>query len=193
MHSPLILASTSRYRAELLQRLKIPFEQIAPDCDETPHPGESALTLVDRLAQAKAASVASVNPQALIICSDQVACCQGDILGKPGDHHSAVRQLQSLRGNTVEFHTGLCVTHHATNKSLRSTVTTTVEFKNLNDEQIERYLQKDQPYDCAASFRSESYGSTIVSRISTDDPTALIGLPIVRVAEYLDEFGFELP
>jgi len=193
MHPPLILASTSRYRAELLQRLKIPFEQIAPDCDETPHPEESALALVDRLAQAKAASVASVNPQALIIGSDQVACCQGDILGKPGDHQSAVRQLQSLRGNTVEFHTGLCLTHQATNKSLCSTVTTTVEFKNLNDEQIERYLQKDKPYDCAASFRSEGYGSTIVSRISTDDPTALIGLPIVRVAEYLYEFGFELP
>jgi len=193
MHPPVILASTSRYRAQLLERLAIPFEQIAPHCDETPLPDESALALVERLAQAKAASIASAHPSQLVIGSDQVACCKGSILGKPGDHNTAVRQLQMLRGNTVEFHTGLCVMHLAAEKSLHSIVTTTVEFKTLNDEQIERYLQTDKPYDCAASFRSEGYGSTIVKRISNDDPSALIGLPIVRVAEYLNELGLPLP
>jgi len=193
MHPSVILASTSRYRAQLLERLEIPFEQVAPECDETPLPDETALALVERLAHAKAASVASEHPDKLVIGSDQVACCGSSILGKPGNHDTAVKQLQMLSGNTVEFHTGLCVICNKVNKSMHSIATTTVEFKTLNDDQIERYLQKDKPYDCAASFRSESYGSTIVKRISSDDPTALIGLPVVRVAEYLDELGLALP
>ena len=191
MQPSVILASTSRYRAELLKRLNVDFQQIAPDCDETPQQSEPAADLVVRLATGKAQSVTQQFPEHLVIGSDQVASCNGAIIGKPGNHEDAVAQLQLLSGQTVDFLTGLCVIRQS--QSLQCLVTTEVTFKRLDVAQIERYLKADQPYDCAASFRSEGYGSTIVDNISSDDPTAIIGLPVIRVAEYLDKLGLALP
>ena len=193
MHPSVILASTSRYRAELLKRLKIEFEQHSPDCDETPLPNETARQLVERLSARKAESVAARFPQHLVIGSDQVAAHQGLILGKPASHEDAVHQLQTLSGQTINFLTGLCVMQHCSQRSLQSIVTTEVRFKTLDDVQIERYLNADKPYDCAASFRSEGYGSTVVDTISSDDPTAIIGLPVILVARCLDQLGLPLP
>ena len=193
MHSSVILASTSRYRAELLHRLKIEFEQHPPECDETPHNGEAAEALVERLSRVKAQSVADRFPDHLVIGSDQVASCEGMIIGKPVDHEDAVSQLQTLSGRTITFITGLCVMHKRTGRELQNVVRTEVQFKQLDNTQIIRYLKADEPYDCAASFRSEGYGSTIVKRISSDDPTAIIGLPVILVASYLDQLGMALP
>ena len=193
MHPSVILASTSRYRAGLLKRLKIEFEQQSPDCDETPLPDETARQLVERLSARKAESVAARFPQHLVIGSDQVATHQGLIFGKPASHDDAVHQLQTLSGQTISFLTGLCVMQHCSQRSLQNIVTTEVRFKTLDDVQIERYLKADQPYDCAASFRSEGYGSTVVDTISSDDPTAIIGLPVILVARYLDQLGLPLP
>lgn len=193
MNPSVILASTSRYRAELLKRLGIEFQQLAPVCDETPLENETALELVARLAAAKAASIAGQNQHSLVIGSDQVACCDSEIIGKPENHAGAVKQLNTLSGKTVEFHTGLCVSHFDSGRTCECIVTTTVVFKTLSNDQIERYLVKDKPYDCAASFRSEGYGSTIVEQITSDDPCAIIGLPVIRVAEYLNELGLQLP
>lgn len=193
MQPSVILASTSRYRAELLQRLRIEFRQIAPDCDETPLPQEKASELVQRLAAGKAKSIAVQNTYDLVIGSDQVASCNGAIIGKPGSHETAIEQLRSLSGQTVSFLTGLCVMHEQSQKTLQCLVTTDVSFKTLSPDQIERYLSADKPYDCAASFRSEGFGSTIVENISSDDPTAIIGLPVIKVAEFLDQLGLALP
>lgn len=193
MQPSVILASTSRYRAELLQRLAIDFKQVAPECDETALPDEPAIALVERLAVIKAQSVARQFPDALVIGSDQVACLDGRILGKPGTHAAAIEQLQALSGKNVDFNTGLCVMRQADDQVRQSVETTRVTFKHLNSEQIERYLQMDKPYDCAASFRSEGYASTIVTAIESDDPCTIIGLPLIRVAEYLDQLGLPLP
>jgi len=192
-----ILASTSRYRAQLLQRLKVNFSQHAPECDETPKPGESPTDLVTRLAQSKALSVAERFSEAVIIGSDQVACVNSsdEILGKPGSHTDAVEQLQLLSGQTVSFHTGVSVmryqpgTENSTPLGVDPIVVSTeVQFKHLDDDLIERYLLADKPYDCAASFRSESCGSWIVERMSCDDPTAIIGLPLIETARLLQAF-----
>ncbi len=193
MQPSVILASTSRYRAELLKRLDLDFQQIAPNCDETPLQDEVAPDLVARLAAGKAQSVAERFPEHLVIGSDQVASCNGVIIGKPGNHADAVAQLQLLSGQTVSFLTGLCVMQQKSQQSLQCLVATDVRFKRLDTAQIERYLAADQPYDCAASFRSEGYGSSIVENITSDDPTAIIGLPIIRVAEFLDTLGLQLP
>jgi len=193
MQPSVILASTSRYRAELLNRLKLDFQQMAPDCDETPLQDESAADLVVRLSVGKAQSIAEQYPQHLVIGSDQVASCNGAIIGKPDNHANAVAQLQFLSGQTVSFLTGLCVMLLQSKRSLQCLVTTDVCFKNLDTAQIERYLQTDQPYDCAASFRSEGFGSTIVDKISSEDPTAIIGLPVIKVADFLDKLGLDLP
>lgn len=193
MQSSIILASTSRYRAELLHRLKINFEQHAPVCDETPLPEESPNQLVERLSATKAQSIADKFPEHLVIGSDQVASLDGRIFGKPLDHADAVAQLQALSGEMITFLTGLCLMQKSSQRMLQSIVGTNVQFKKLNDAQIERYLEADKPYDCAASFRSEGYGSTIVENISSDDPTAIIGLPIILVSTYLDQLGHPLP
>lgn len=193
MQPSVILASTSRYRAELLQRLKIDFEQHSPDCDETPLQGESPVELVARLSAGKAQSIADRYPEHLVIGSDQVANLDGKIYGKPADHVDAIAQLNALSGNTISFLTGLCVMQQSTNRVLHSMVTTEVRFKRLNKAQIERYLDTDKPYDCAASFRSEGYGSTIVDNISSEDPTAIIGLPVIMVASHLNQLGLSLP
>ena len=193
MHPSVILASTSRYRAELLKRLKIEFEQHSPDCDETPLPNETALQLVGRLSACKAESVATRFPQHLVIGSDQIATHRGLIFGKPASHDDAVQQLQTLSGQSITFLTGLCVMQLGSQRTLQQIVTTEVRFKTLDNAQIERYLKTDQPYDCAASFRSEGYGSTVVDAMSSDDPTAIIGLPVILLANYLDQLGLPLP
>ncbi len=189
----LILASTSPFRKTLLDRLHVEFEQIAPDCDETPLPNEPAADLVNRLAREKALSVQRIeaNRNAAVIGSDQVADLNGTILGKPHTHEAAVQQLQQLSGNTVVFYTGLCVLHGQ--QCLQTMVPTDVKFRSLSDAAIERYLQADEPYGCAASFKSECMGSAIVEYMRSDDPTALVGLPLIELAGFLNQAGLSVP
>lgn len=191
--TPLILASTSRYRAQLLGRLQQPFEQLAPDCDETPVAGERPIDLVLRLAIGKAQSISSARPEAVVIGSDQVADLDGAIIGKPDDHASAASQLRMIAGRRVAFQTGLCITRASDQRQFACVVTTEVAFRSLDDASIERYLLADKPYDCACSFRSESLGSAIVESMSSEDPCALIGLPLIRVANWLPRFGIAIP
>ena len=188
----LILASTSPFRKTLLERLGLRFEQIAPDCDETPRPGEPSLQLVERLAIEKAESVhRSQASSSIVIGSDQVADLNGTIIGKPHTHEAAVAQLSELSGNTVWFHTGLCLVTQE--KQLTAVVSTEVKFRTLSPAQIERYLKTDTPYGCAASFKSECMGSAIVESMKSDDPSALIGLPLITVTAYLNELGMPVP
>ncbi|MEM7255928.1 MAG: Maf family protein [Pseudomonadota bacterium] len=188
----LILASTSPFRKTLLERLGVDFRQVAPYCDETPLPDEPAEQLVARLAIEKARSVYDKLPaEAIVIGSDQVAVLDDNIIGKPHTHDAAVTQLTQLSGNTVMFHTGLCVMTAA--RQQQTVVSTEVKFKTLGAAQIERYLNADQPYGCAASFKSESMGSAIVDYMRSDDPSALIGLPLITVGQYLGELGVDVP
>ncbi len=189
----LILASTSVFRKTLLDRLKIDFEQVAPDCDETPEVGEPAVELVARLAREKALSVhrqTSIDTT-VVIGSDQVADLNGQILGKPYTHETAVEQLQSLSSNTVVFYTGLYVVKG--DESRHCVVPTEVKFRTLSAPQIERYLRADEPYGCAASFKSECLGSAVVEYMRSDDPTALVGLPLIQLSGFLDELGISVP
>lgn len=187
----LILASTSRYRAELLQRLHLPFDTQRPDVDETPQPGEMPAKLAMRLAQAKAAAVASTHPRAWTIGSDQVAELDGVPLGKPGDRPHAVAQLAAMSGKTVHFHTAACVMQgHAVHTAMDLT---RVRFRTLSTDEIERYVDAEQPFDCAGSFKSESLGICLFDAIESSDPTALIGLPLIATAKLLREAGFMLP
>lgn len=189
----LILASTSPYRAELLGRLGLAFDQVAPDCDETPLPGETPAELVARLAIAKAASVASQYPQAIIIGSDQVADLNGTILGKPHTPDKALQQLQQMSARTVVFRTGYSVLDATSNQQFSGTALTEVDFRELGKEEIERYIKADQPLDCAGAFRSEALGISLLQNMQADDPTSLIGLPLIRVAKALREFGLTVP
>ncbi len=182
---PLILGSSSPYRRGLLERLGLPFSTVSPDIDETPQPGERPAMTALRLAQAKAQAVATLHPHALIIASDQVADLDGSPLGKPGNHQNAVRQLQALRGQRVVFHTALCVLDAASGRQQLENVPTTVYFRPLTDAQIERYLNLEQPYDCAGSAKIESLGVALVHKIDSDDPTALIGLPLMTLITML--------
>lgn len=188
----LILASTSPFRRELLHRLGIDFTAAAPDIDESPLPGETPEALVRRLAEAKARAVGRIRA-GLIIGSDQVATTGGDILGKPGDHARAVAQLQHLSGKTVTFHTGLCLLDTAQDTVQLDVIPFHVEFRRLSDAQIERYLRRERPYNCAGSFRSEALGITLFTRMQGDDPTALIGLPLIRLTGMLAQAGIQLP
>jgi septum formation protein len=188
----LVLASTSPYRRELLQRLEIPFTTAAPDVDESPLPGETPAELVQRLSESKARAVGKTRA-GLIIGSDQVATTGNDILGKPGNHERAVKQLQQLAGNTVTFHTGLCLLDSTRDTVQIDVVPFSVEFRQLSDTQIERYLRREQPYNCAGSFKSESLGITLFTRMRGDDPTALIGLPLIRLTDMLAVAGITLP
>ncbi len=188
----LILGSTSRYRHELLSRLRIPFDVVAPDVDETPLPGESPLDLASRLALAKAHAVAKLHPEAVVIGSDQVADLQGAPLGKPGNHARAVQQLQRMRGQTVVFQTAVAVVCHATGFEQMELAPVCVRFRNLSDAEIEAYLQAEQPYDCAGSAKSEGLGIALLDAIDNDDPTALIGLPLIRTCRILREAGISL-
>ena len=187
----LILASTSAYRQELLQRLRIPFEVISPKVDETPLAGESTLDLALRLAQAKARAVAMQFPDAWVIGSDQVADLCGAAIGKPGNFERALAQLQLMRGQTVTFHTALCLMKGETQTTL--SVPTEVTFRKLADEVLENYLLTEEPYDCAGSAKSEGLGISLLESIKSDDPTALIGLPLISLTGLLRDAGFVIP
>jgi len=188
---PLILASTSVYRRELLERLRIPFEVISPQVDETPLTGESSPELALRLANAKAAAVAKVQPNAWVIGSDQVADLCGAAIGKPGNFERAMAQLQLMRGQTVTFHTALCLMKGDIQTTL--SVPTEVTFRKLSDAVLESYLLAEEPYDCAGSAKSEGLGISLLESIKSDDPTALIGLPLIALTGLLRDAGFEIP
>lgn len=185
----LILASTSRYRRELLERLRLPFETIAPDVDETPQADETPQVLVERLAIAKARAVAEKSENALVIGSDQVAVHGGEIVGKPRDHDHAVEQLRSASGNSITLYTGLALVNSITGKVHSEVVPYRVVFRPLTDEQIETYLRKEQPYDCAGSVKSEGLGIALLTRFEGDDPNTLIGLPLIRLVAMLEKEG----
>ena len=189
---PLILGSTSRYRKELLARLRIPFETAAPDVDETPHRNEPPKDLALRLALAKARAVALKNPEAVVIGSDQVADLEGTPLGKPGNHTNAILQLQRMRGKTVIFQTALSVVCIATGYERTDLAEVKVKFRDLSDAEIETYLRAEEPYDCAGSAKSEGLGIALLDSIDNDDPTALIGLPLIRTGQMLREAGVKL-
>ena len=189
---PLILGSTSPYRKELLARLRIPFETAAPDVDETPHSNESPKDLALRLALAKARAVALKNPEAIVIGSDQVADLEGAPLGKPGNHTNATLQLQRMRGKTVIFQTALSVVCIATGYERTDLAEVKVKFRDLSDAEIETYLRAEEPYDCAGSAKSEGLGISLLDAIDNDDPTALIGLPLIRTCQLLREAGVKL-
>ena len=190
---PLVLGSTSRYRRELLQRLRLPFEVAAPGVDETPAPGESPAALASRLALAKAHAVAATLPQAVVIGSDQVADLDGEPLGKPGSHERAVVQLRRMRGRQVVFQTALAVVCRATGFAQSDLAPVRVRFRDYSDAEIEAYLRADTPYDCAGSARSESLGIAMLDAIESDDPTALVGLPLIRTCRLLRAAGLPVP
>lgn len=189
---PLILASSSVYRRELLQRLRLPFECVSPAIDESARPDETPATTAVRLALEKARAVAAAHPQALIIGSDQVAELDGTPLGKPGNHANAVCQLRAMRGQRVVFHTALCLLDAASGRHQLENAVTTVLLRALTDAQIERYLQLEQPYDCAGSAKVESLGIALAEKITSDDPTALIGLPLIMLVSMLKREGIEV-
>lgn len=187
----LILASTSVYRRELLERLRIPFSVISPEVDETPLSGESTLDLALRLATAKARAVAKDHPSAWVIGSDQVADLCGTALGKPGNFERALAQLQLMRGARVTFHTALCLMHGEIETTL--CVPTEVTFRKLSDAVLEAYLHAEEPYDCAGSAKSEGLGISLLESIESNDPTALIGLPLIALSSLLRDAGFLIP
>ena len=188
----LILGSTSPYRRELMLRLRLPFEVVSPDVDETPLASESPRALALRLALAKAQAVALRHPQAVVIGSDQVADLDGEPLGKPGTHARATEQLQRMRGKTVVFHTAVAVVCLETGFSQVDLAQANVKFRNLGDAEIERYLRAETPYDCAGSAKSEGLGIALLESIDSDDPTALVGLPLIRTCQMLRAAGVEV-
>ena len=187
----LILASTSVYRRELLDRLRIPFDVISPKVDETPLPGESTVALALRLAKAKAAAVAKDHPEAWVIGSDQVADLCGAAIGKPGNFERAMAQLQLMRGATVTFQTALCLMHGDVETTVN--IPTQVTFRKLGDDVLEAYLLAEEPYDCAGSAKSEGLGISLLESIKSDDPTALIDLPLIALSGLLRDAGFVIP
>ena len=187
-----MLGSTSRYRRELLERLRIPFTVTAPEVDETPQSGEAPQALARRLALAKARAVAAMHPEAVVIGSDQVADLAGQPLGKPGEHARAVQQLRQMRGQTVIFQTALAVVCLASGYEQVDLAEVRVVFRDLSDDEIEAYLRAEQPYDCAGSAKSEGLGIALLESIDNDDPTALIGLPLIRTARMLRQAGVKL-
>jgi septum formation protein len=189
---PLILGSTSRYRKELLARLCIPFHVEAPEVDETPQAQEAPKDLALRLALAKARAVANKYPDAVVIGSDQVADLEGEPLGKPGNHTNAVKQLKRMRGKTVIFQTALSVVCVATGFEQTDLAAVKVTFRDLTDAEIESYLKAEEPYDCAGSAKSEGLGIALLAAIDNDDPTALIGLPLIRTCHMLRAAGVRL-
>jgi len=188
----LILGSTSRYRRELLQRLRVPFDVVNPDVDETPLAGEAPQALATRLALAKAKAVAALHPNAVVIGSDQVADLNGEPLGKPGNHARAVLQLQRMRGQTVVFQTAVSVVCLDSQFEQTELAQIKVRFRDLSDIEIEAYLRAEEPYDCAGSAKSEGLGIALLDAIDNDDPTALIGLPMIRTARLLRAAGIDL-
>ena len=193
MQRTLILASTSRYRRELLARFGIPFDVLPPEVDETPHAGEAPRALAERLAAEKAMAIARKFPDRIVIGSDQVADLEGEALGKPGDHLRATQQLRRMQGRTVIFHTAVAVACIESGFMQSDLASIEVRFRRLDDDSIERYLRAEQPYDCAGSAKSEGLGITLLDAITSDDPTALIGLPLIRTARLLRAAGLQLP
>jgi len=187
----LILASTSRYRNELLQRLRLPFEVIAPDVDESPRPGETPAALAERLALAKARVVAATQAHAVVIGSDQVAELDGESIGKPHTHERALAQLRAMSGRRVLFHTAVAVVRQDRAFARTLLASVAVTFRALGQAEIERYLHAEQPYDCAGSAKCEGLGITLLAAIESDDPTALIGLPLIRTCALLREAGLD--
>jgi septum formation protein len=189
---PLVLGSTSVYRRELLSRLRLPFAVEPPRVDETPLPGEAPAALARRLAAAKAAAVARLHPSAVVIGSDQVADLDGEPLGKPGDHANAVAQLRRMSGRTVIFQTALTVMCQESGFVAHELAPVRVRFRALADDEIEAYLRAEQPYDCAGSAKSEGLGIALLEAIDSDDPTALVGLPLIRTCRMLRAAGLRV-
>ena len=192
MSPKLILASSSPYRRELLERLKIPFEVIAPEVDETPRPGETPAALVERLSIEKARKIAMQKPGSLVIGSDQVAVYNGKIVGKPHSHDRAVQQLREASGRTVVLYTGLALVHADTQRVQCEVIPYRVTFRALTDAQIESYLHKEQPYSCAGSVKSEGLGIALLEKFEGDDPNTLIGLPLIRLVRMLENEGIKI-
>ena len=191
-HEPeLILASTSRYRRELLERLRIPFQALSPETDETPLPGEAPAALAERLALAKARALGVRFPDAVVIGADQVADVDGTAIGKPGDHARAVEQLRAMSGRTIVFQTALAVVCESTGFAEVRRVPVPVRFRKLDDAEIEFYLRTEQPYDCAGSAKCETLGIALLEAIESDDPTALIGLPLITACALLRAAGLD--
>lgn len=191
--APLILASTSPHRRALLTRLGLPFDAVAPEVDETRSYREPVTELVKRLSRAKAEAVAARHPGGLVIGSDQAAEREGEILGKPGDHATAVAQLTASSGKYLKFHTGLCLLDTRAGRRHEHIDVTRVLFRNLTAAEIERYLQAERPYDCAGGFKSEGLGISLFEGIESDDPSALVGLPLIALCRFLRECGVALP
>ena len=189
----LVLASTSAYRRALLQRLGLPFEAAAPGVDETPLPGETARQTSQRLALEKARAVAVHHPDALIIGSDQVALLGNEQLGKPHTHDNAVRQLRAMRGQCVVFYTALTLLNARTGRAQTTVAENQVCFRDYSDEEIESYLRREQPYDCAGSAKSEGMGIILIARMEGSDPNALVGLPLIELVTMLKNEGVRLP
>ncbi|MGX5730110.1 Maf family protein [Pseudoxanthomonas beigongshangi] len=198
---PLLLASTSRYRRELLERLRLPFHVARPDVDEATLPGEAPAALAARLARLKAAAIAAHHPEAWVIGADQVAEVDGQAIGKPGHRDAAIAQLTAMSGRAIRFHTALCLLREgplqegapAESACHEASDVTTVRFRALSAEEIERYVDAEQPFDCAGSFKSEGLGITLFEGIDSQDPTALIGLPLIALSRLLREARFHLP
>ncbi|MDX1733913.1 MAG: nucleoside triphosphate pyrophosphatase [Halioglobus sp.] len=189
----IILASTSPYRENLLQRLRLPFRCEAPGVEEATLDGETPAQMAQRLARAKAASISARHPTALVIGSDQVAALDGDVLGKPGTRETAQQQLRRCSGKSVVFFTGLAVMRAAQPFQRLHLATTTAVFRDLDGQEIDRYLEADQPYDCAGSFKVESLGITLFSELRGSDPTSLEGLPLIALGAALRDAGIDLP
>ena len=188
----IILASSSESRKAVFKRLNLPFSCISPDIDESHYMQESASEYVRRLSQEKALVVAENNSEAIVIGSDQCAVLDNEILGKPGSHANALEQLKNAQGRTVVFHTGLCVIYQPWASVDVDDILFEVDFRDLSDQQLERYLRVEQPYQCAGSFKSEGYGISLFQRLRGDDPTALIGLPLIRLVQMLEKLGVEV-
>ena len=189
MKPDIILASSSPFRKSLLERLHLDFRSISPDIDESQFQREQAADYVCRLAREKAQVIAAQYPQAIVIGSDQCALLDGKILGKPGSHENALAQLKNAQGKTVVFHTGLCVMQQSSGFCEVEDILFEVRFRELSEEQLEHYLRVEQPYECAGSFKSEAYGICLFSAMRGDDPTALVGLPLIRLTHLLEEVG----
>lgn len=189
MTLPLVLASSSPYRRELLQRLTLRFSCFSPEIDESPFPGETPIDLACRLSKEKALAVAKIYPAALVIASDQVAELAGQAIGKPGRLEAARQQLSRASGRTLLFHTGLCVYNSSSGRIQLGCVTTEVVFRPLSDEAIDNYLKQEDALDCAGSFKAEGLGISLFEKLSSEDPTALIGLPLILLSTFLLEEG----
>ena len=188
---PLVLGSTSRYRREMLARLGLPFEVCAPDIDETPAEGERPVDTALRLSEGKARAVAARYTDALVIGSDQVADCDGRAVSKPGDRVNAQRELRALSGRAIVFHTGVALVDAASGRCQRAMVDVVSVFRTLTDAEINEYLDRESPYDCAGGVKSEALGIALFERITSDDPTALVGLPLITLCRMLRAEGVD--